>query len=127
MMGRLWIGIGILVILLAMGIGLLWGSGVFFEELSQDLEQAGELALAGNWQAAGEKAEKSREKWEAYRRFWASFTDHEPVEQMQDLFSQLEVYQRRQLEVDFAAVCRNLVHLAEAMDESHSLRWWSVL
>ena len=124
---RLWIGIGILAVLLAMGIGLLWGSSVFFEELSEDLRQAGELALAGNWQAAGEKVEKSREKWEAYRPFWASFTDHEPVEQMQNLFSQLELYQARQLEVDFAAVCHNLIHLAEAIDEAHSLRWWSVL
>ena len=126
-MGRLWIGIGILVVLLAMGIGLLWGSGVYFEELSQDLEQAGELALAGNWQAAEEKAEKGREKWEQYRRFWASFTDHEPVEQMQNLFSQLDLYEAQQLEVDFAAVCRNLVHLAEAIDEAHGLKWWSVL
>ena len=126
-MGRLWIGVGILVVLLAVGIGLLWGSSMYFEELSQDLEQAGELALAGNWQAAEEKAEKGREKWEQYRRFWASFTDHEPVEQMQNLFSQLELYQARQLEVDFAAICRNLVHLAEAIDEAHGLRWWSVL
>lgn len=124
---RLWIGIGILAILLAMGIGLLWGSGVFFEELSQDLQQAGDFALAGNWQAAGEKVEKSREKWEAYRPFWASFTDHEPVEQMQNLFAQLELYRTRQLEVEFAAVCRNLVHVAEAIDESHGLKWWSVL
>ena len=124
---RLWIGIGILAILLAMGVGLLWGSGVFFEELSQDLQQAGDFALAGNWQAAGEKVEKSREKWEAYRPFWASFTDHEPVEQMQNLFSQLELYRARQLEVEFAAVCRNLVHVAEAIDEAHGLRWWSVL
>ena len=124
---RLWIGIGILAILLAMGIGLLWGSGVFFEELSQDLQQAGDFALAGNWQAAGEKVEKSREKWEAYRPFWASFTDHEPVEQMQNLFAQLELYRTRQLEVEFAAVCRNLVHVAEAIDESHSLKWWSIL
>ena len=124
---RLWIGIGILAVLLAMGIGLLWGSSVFFEELSQDLQQAGDFALAGNWQAAGEKVEKSREKWEAYRPFWASFTDHEPVEQMQNLFSQLELYRTRQLEVEFAAVCRNLVHVAEAIDEAHGLRWWSVL
>ena len=124
---RLWIGIGILAILLAMGIGLLWGSSVFFEELSEDLQQAGDFALAGNWQAAGEKVEKSREKWEAYRPFWASFTDHEPVEQMQNLFSQLELYRTRQLEVEFAAVCRNLVHVAEAIDESHGLKWWSVL
>ncbi len=126
-MGRLWIGIGILVALLAIGIGLLWGSGVYFEELSQDLEQAGELALAGNWQAAGEKAEQGREKWEQYRRFWASFTDHEPVEEMQNLFSMLDVYRARQLEVDFATVCRNLSHVAAAIQESHGLKWWSIL
>lgn len=126
-MNRLWIGVGILVILLVMGIGLLWGSRVFFEELSQEVEQAGELALSGNWQAAGEKAAKSREKWEHWRKFWSSFTDHEPVEQVQALFSQLELYEKQRLEVDFAAVCLNLSQLAEAIDESHSLRWWSVL
>ncbi len=126
-MGRLWIGIGILVILLALGIAMLCISWNFYEDFSADLEQAGELALAGNWQAAVEKAEKGREKWEQYRCFWSASSDHEPVEQMQNLFSQLEIYQKRQLEVDFAAVCRNLVHLAEAIDESHSLRWWSIL
>lgn len=126
-MNRLWIGVGILILLLAIGIGLLWGSALFFEDLTQELEQAEEMALAGNWQAAGEKVGQSKEKWERYRRFWSSFTDHEPVEQMQNLFSQLELYKERQREVEFAAVCRNLVHVAEAIDESHSLRWWSVL
>lgn len=126
-MSRLWIGIGILVILLAMGIGLLWGSWTFFEELSQEVEQAGELALAGNWAAAGEKASQSKARWEQWRKFWSSFTDHEPMEQMEALFSQLELYEKQKLEVDFAAVCRNLAHTAEAIDESHSLKWWSVL
>ena len=126
-MSRLWIGIGLLVTLLAMGIGLLWGSAVFFEDFSEEIEQAGELALAGNWTEAEKKAEKCRAKWEQYHRFWASFTDHEPVEQVQNLFSQLEVYRMRRLEVDFATVCRNLSHVAEAIDESHGLRWWSVL
>ena len=126
-MNRLWIGVGILVVMLAMAIGLLWGSRVFFEELSQDLEQAGELALAGNWQAAGEKAAKSRAQWDKYQHLWSAFTDHEPMEQMQELFSWLEVYQQKQLEVDYATVCNSLVRLAEAIDESHSLKWWSVL
>lgn len=126
-MSRLWIGVGILVILLAMGIGMLWVSRDFYQEFAAGLEQAGKLAMEGSWQAAGEKAAQSRAQWDRYRRFWASFTDHEPVEQMQNLFSQLDIYQQRKLEVDFAAVCRNLVHLAEAIDESHSLRWWSIL
>ena len=126
-MGRLWIGVGILVVMLAMAIGLLWGSRVFFEDFSDNLEQAGALALAGNWASAGEKAEKSRTQWEKYRHFWSAFTDHEPVEQMQELFSRLEIYRQKQLEVDFAAVCSSLVQMAEAIDESHSLKWWSVL
>ena len=71
-MKRLWIGIGILVILLSMGIGLLLGSMVFFEEFSQNMEQAGELAMTGNWTAAVKKAEESEARWKTYRRFWAS-------------------------------------------------------
>ena len=126
-MSRLWIGIGLLVVLLAMGIGLLWGSRVFFEDFTAEIQQAGELALAGNWADAEKKAESCRKKWDRYHRFWASFTDHEPIEQMENLFSQLDVYRVRRLEVDFATVCRNLAHVAEAIDESHNLRWWSVL
>ena len=126
-MKRLWIGIGILVLLLAMGIGLLLGSMVYFEELSRDLEQAGELAMTGNWPAAIKKAEESEARWKIYRRFWASFTDHEPVEEMEVLFSQLKVYQARQLDVDFATVCRHMSQLAKAIDESHGLHWWSIL
>lgn len=126
-MNRLWIGIGILLVLFAMGIGMLWGSRVFFEKISDGLEQAGELALAGNWTAATAKVQKCRTQWEAYRRFWAAFTDHEPVEEMQTLFSQLELYSQRQLDVDFAVTCRHLCQLAEAINESHSLCWWSVL
>lgn len=126
-MGRLWIGIGILFIMLAMAIGLLWGSRVFFEDFSHNLEQAGQLALSGNWASAGEKAAKSRAQWEKYRHFWSAFTDHAPMEQMQELFSWLEVYGQKQLEVDYATVCNSLVQVAEAIDESHSLKWWSVL
>ena len=126
-MNRLWIGVGILVLLLAMGIGILWGSTVFFGKFSENLEQAGELALVGNWTAATEKAAKSRAQWEYWQHFWSAFTDHEPMEQMQTLFSQLEVYQQKQLEVDFATVCRSLVQLADAIDESHNLKWWGLL
>jgi hypothetical protein len=126
-MGRLWIGVGILVVMLAMAIGLLWGSRAFFEDFSDNLEQAGASALAGNWASATQKAEKSRAQWEKYRHFWSAFTDHEPMEQMQELFSRLEIYRQKQLEVDFAAVCGSLVQMAEAIDESHSLKWWSVL
>lgn len=126
-MNRLWIGIGLLIVLLAGGVGLLWGSGVFFGDFSQTVEEAGNSALAGDWVTAGQKMEKSRNQWEKYRRLWASFTDHEPVEQVQALFSQLELYNKQKRDVEFASACKALAHVAEAIEESHSLRWWSVL
>ena len=126
-MNRLWIGVGLLAVLLAASVGMLFVSRDFNKEFTHDLEQAGHSAMAGNWTAAEKQLAKSREKWQTYQRFWASSTDHEPVEQMQNLFSQLELFQARRLEVEFASACRALVNLAEAIDESHGLRWWSVL
>ena len=126
-MNRFWIGIGILVVLFALAVGLLFGSRAFFEDFSDNLEQAGASALAGNWADATQKAAKSRAQWEKYRHFWSAFTDHEPMEQMQELFLRLEIYRQKQLEVDFATVCSGLVQMAEAIDESHSLKWWSIL
>lgn len=126
-MGRLWIGIGLLLALLAIGIGMLAAGSLFFREISENLEQAGDAALSGSWQIAAEKASLSQHKWETYRRFWSAFTDHEPVEEMQKLFAQLEIFRQRQMEVDFAAVCRDLSHLADAIEETHSLYWWSLL
>ena len=126
-MNRLWIGVGLLAVLLAMGVGMLLVSLNFNEGFSESLEQAGQFAMSGNWTAAEKQLAVGKEKWQIYRRFWASSTDHEPVEEVQNLFSQLELFQARRLEVEFASACRALVNLAEAIDESHSLRWWSVL
>ena len=126
-MNRLWIGVGLLVILLAMGVTMLFVSRNFYEDFSQSLEQAGRFAMNGNWTAAENQAARSRQKWERYQRFWAAFTDHAPVEQMENLFSQLELYQFQQEAVDFSAVCRSLAYMARAIKESHGLKWWSVL
>ena len=126
-MNRLWIGIGILTVLLAMAIGVLWGSWAFFEDFTDNMEQAGASALAGNWADANQKAAKSRAQWEKFKHLWSAFTDHEPMEQMQELFSWLDVYQQKQMEVDYATVCNSLAHVAEAIEESHSLKWWSIL
>ena len=126
-MNRLWIGIAILLLLMIVGIGFWWGSGTFFRQFSREINAAGEAALSENWAAAGEKAENCQKKWERYRYFWASLTDHAPVEQVQVLFSQLELYERQKLPTEFAACCRSLSREAEAIEETHGLAWWSVL
>lgn len=126
-MRRLWIGLGLLLGLLAIGLGLLVFSEGFFREFSANLEEAARLSMAEDWPAAVEKAEKSRAMWQRYYRFFSATTDHEPIEEVQELFARLELYSRERIAVDFSAVCRSLSKLAEAINESHNLRWWSIL
>ena len=126
-MSRLWIGIGILIALLVVGIVFLWLSNDFHRDITAILEQAGQAAMAENWQLAEQKLQEGQNKWNRYRRFLSAITDHEPMEEMDSLFSQLELFGQCRLKVDFIAVCNSLSHLAEAVDEYHSLKWWSIL
>lgn len=126
-MRRLWLGIGLLLSLLAIGLGFLFFSEGFFREFSANLEEASRLALAEDWVAATEKAEKSREMWIQYHRFFSASTDHEPIEEIQELFALLEIYAREHMAAEFSCVCQSLSNLAEAINESHNLRWWSIL
>lgn len=126
-MKRLWIGIGIFLVLLGLGVGIFGVSRAFFGGISHKVEEAGEIALAGNWVYAEEIAEECRQKWDTYRHFWASFTDHAPIEEISLLFAQLELYARQQLGVEFAACCRALAKEADAISEAHGIAWWSIL
>ena len=126
-MRRLWLGVGLLLALLSIGLGLLIFSDGFFREFSANLEAASQLALAEDWAAATEKAEKSREMWDLSHRFFSASTDHEPIEEIQELFALLEIYAREHMAAEFSCVCQSLAHLGEAINESHNLHWWSIL
>ena len=126
-MKRMWIGVFFLVFLLAAGVVILLVTENFHDEFSKNMEGAAAAAMAGRWDEAEEKAARGRGQWEAYRKFLASFTDHEPVEEAVSLFSQLEMYGEKRCEVDFAAICMELSHLSEAIGEAHGIKWWSIL
>lgn len=126
-MKRLWIGVILLGVMLAGSIIMLLFSHSFYKEFSETLESAADAALSGHWADAEKCSRQAQAQWDRYHRFFASFTDHEPVEEIKLLLSRLELYQNAHLAVDFADICRTLAHLCEAIDESHSLNWWAVL
>lgn len=126
-MKRLWIGVALLVVMLAGSVAMMLLSHRFYRNFSDTLESAADAALSENWSAAEALTRQATQQWQRHRRFLASFTDHEPVEDVQLLLSRLVLFQNAQLAVDFADTCKSLAHLSEAIDESHSLNWWSVL
>lgn len=126
-MKRMWIGIGLLLVILAAALWLWLGLGGVFGRISASLDRAAEAVAAQNWAEAEENAQAATQAWKTYKKVAASFTDHEPLEDMDALFRELEIYSRDKLSTEYAVVCVHLSRLAEAVEESLSLKWWSLL
>lgn len=123
----MWIGIALLVLILAASIWLWWGLGGIFREMGSALDGAAQAAMATDWATADAYTAEAATLWKTYRTAAASFTDHEPLEQIDALFRELELYRQQSLPGQYAVVCIHLSRLAEAVEEALSLKWWSLL
>lgn len=126
-MKRFWIGVIILAILLAAGIGTTVFAVRTHTDISESLEQASEAALRGRWEEAKALSMGAKGKWEDYRKVTASIADHEPMEEIDDLFSQMEIYLLTRQQIPFSACCASLGILTDAIGEAHAVSWWSLL
>ncbi len=126
-MTRGWIGIGLLLVLLGCSIFVTQAMEDRHMPVSQNLEQAADAALAGDWETALAHSERAKGDWEDTWHFSASFADHEPMEEIDGLFAQVEVYGRSREAVSFAAVCADLARQLEAMGDAHGFVWWNIL
>lgn len=126
-MKQFWVGVTVLVFLLAAGAGLAVGMGRLQGDISAKMTEAAAYALEENWEKADLAAGDAQAKWERSRKFVAAFADHGPLETADSLLSELAVYRKQKLSAEYAAVCLCLARQAEAIGESHSLRWWHIL
>ena len=125
-MNKLWVAIIVLAVLLGTGIGSAYFMRTVHEELTNRLEQASALAQS-DWEEAKALAGSARAKWEKYEHLIAALADHEPLEQLNGMFAELEVCQQQEDKACFAVVCVRIASLAEMLGESHSPCWWNLL
>ena len=126
-MRRPYLGIAILLLLLAVSSGIWWGVERVHNNISQYLTQAQRAAEAEDWEKAGEYALYAKAEWERHFHFTAAFADHTPMDEMDGLFAELEVYVQNRESPHFEATCARLILLTQAMADSHSIAWWNVL
>lgn len=126
-MKRLWIGVIILVLLLGAGIGTTVFAVRTHNSISQKLAQASEAALRGKWEEACSVSLDAKKQWKAMRHGTAAIADHEPMEEIDDLFSQMDIYLLTRQQIPFASCCASLSVLTNAIGESHAINWWSLL
>lgn len=126
-MKRCWFGLVLLVVLF---LGSLWVTDFMDQihgSLSELAEQAAQKALEGDWGNANALAGKTRALWEKYWNISAVLADHEPMENINGLFSQLEAYAQGRDPMGFASVCKLLKSQLEAMGDAHGFVWWNLL
>ncbi len=126
-MKRLWLGVTFLILLLTLGIWQMVGLSGIHSTLSDTLSEAALAAQRQDWETADALSQNAQRKWEQYRRLTASFADHEPLEEAEQLFDELQVCKGLSLEENYAVVCSNLSQICKAIAESFQISWWNVL
>lgn len=126
-MKRFWIGVGLLVVLLAAGIWIMVASDRVHAPISGLLEEAARESLAGDLAAGQALAQQAEDQWQQHWKAVASGGDHNPMDEIDGLFAQARAYGLAGQAADFGACCARLAELVEAMGESHSLSWWNFL
>ena len=126
-MKRCWFGLILLLVLL---LGCAWSSGYMSKvhsPVSETAMEAADFALEGDWGNAMTLAGRIRTQWENRWGIVAAFADHEPMEEIDGLFAQLEIYSRAGDNLSTAAVCAELSQRLEAMGDAHKGSWWNLL
>ncbi len=126
-MKRMWIGVGLLAVVLISGI---WtGNRMIQTHLpcADDLENSAACAMAEDWAGAGKLAAQARNTWQKNRKVSASVTDHEPMDEIDAIFEELEVYRAREETAAYSAGCMYLAEQLRDLGNSFKLSWWNLL
>lgn len=123
-MKRIWIGIGILLALLALGLLVMRITDRQLGEVSKTLKQAAE---APDWDRAVTLAQEARRNWKQKWHLMAALADHTDMDKIDGIFARLEIYQKRRAETDHAAACAQLSEAIRDLEENHRLSWWNLL
>ena len=126
-MKRGWIGFGLLLLILTAGVLSAWAMVQWHSPLEQQMELAAQYALSSDWEQAQQLTRQVSEQWEKRWHPSAVFADHEPMEEIDALFAQLEVYEENREALGFVALCAELARELGAMGEAHVPNWWNLL
>ncbi len=126
-MRRLVMGIGILALLLTLSAGVAWTMDRIHSPVAQRLHQAAQAADREDWAQAQQLITAAKERWEQYWHFTAAVADHTPMDDLDGLWGELEVYLQHREQPHFSATCRHLAQLAEAMADSQLPTWWNII
>lgn len=124
---RGWLGAGILAAFLIMG--MLGASAMDKAHLPTEelLQQAAEKSLAGQFQHAVSLGMEAKSRWDSLWNATAIVADHSPMDDVDALFAEMEIYAKTEEVPHFAACCEELARRVQAVTGAHRFSWWNIL
>ena len=126
-MGRGWLGAGLLALCLVLGIVLSVAADKTCLPTEKLLEQAAEKTLTGDFEGGIALGEEAKQRWQTHWNAIAAVADHEPMDEVDALFAQMEVYVGAGEQPHFAACCQELARRIHSFADVHRFTWWNIL
>ncbi len=120
-------GMGILAVLLILCLIFMGTAAVLPREICQNLYEAADTALLGDWEKTAALTEEARAAWEDIRLFYRCITYQDQIQEIDSLFSQLTAYERAQDGGTCGATCLSLADETRALGEDQLLTLWNLL
>ena len=120
-MKRLWLGVGVLLGLLAVSLWAMEYAQQTHQSISDILEEAALAVQEENWTKARALQQQAVEQWEKSWSITAALSDHTELDEIDAGFARLEAYCRDGHVTDFAAESGALARQVEALGEGHRL------
>ncbi len=125
-MYRGWLGAGLLALFLALGAVTMELMDRAHLPTGDLLEQAAESALAGDFTQGVNLGMEAKNRWKRQWQATATVADHAPMDDVDALFAEMEIYAAAGEAPHFAACCKELSQRVDAVAEAHRFSWWNI-
>lgn len=126
-MARGWFGLGILIVFLILGIGVTAAMNSAHNSTEALLVEAAEQTLNGSFDRAVTLGLEAKTQWEDHWNGTATVADHSPMDEVDALFAEMEIYAKAEEKPHFAAVCRELSRRISSFADAHRFSLWNIL
>ena len=126
-MGRGWLGAGILAVFLVLGLVIAAAGSNAHMPTGALLEQAAENTVAGDFEGGVAMGLEAKERWDRQWNGTAAIADHSPMDEVDALFAEMEIYAKTGEQPHFAACCKELAQRIQAVADAHRFSWWNIL
>ena len=126
-MKQVWIGVGILGLLLLGGIWIGEAQADAHGQQIRDLSHAADAAMEDNWTRAEAYLTRGKKEWEEKRGRSAVIYRQDTLEEIDGLFVQLGAQLACRNREGFCANCALLAKYLENLPQSHSFHWSNLL